>query len=147
MIRETHRLTPATNILARTLDVEDMKIHGRAMERGDVVLFESYSYGMNPDLVEDPKELRPERWLEDAVEARRGARAKVIDHPFFAAPFSQGPHRCPGSRVATNRIHVLLSQLVLDWKILLPVADMKDVRYQQRSTVEVDLPDLQFELR
>lgn len=57
---------------------------------------------MNPDLVNDPEEFWPERWLKDAVDARKCTIAEFIDHPFLAAPFSQGARKFPGSRVAAN---------------------------------------------
>ena len=37
---------------------------------------------MNPDLVNDPEEFWPERWLKDAVDARKVTIAEIIDHPF-----------------------------------------------------------------
>eukprot|EP00579_Thalassiosira_antarctica_P019371 CAMPEP_0201954862 /NCGR_PEP_ID=MMETSP0904-20121228/2682_1 /ASSEMBLY_ACC=CAM_ASM_000553 /TAXON_ID=420261 /ORGANISM="Thalassiosira antarctica, Strain CCMP982" /LENGTH=606 /DNA_ID=CAMNT_0048498953 /DNA_START=1 /DNA_END=1821 /DNA_ORIENTATION=+ len=148
LIRETHRLTPAGAIgITKTVDVDNLEVHGRKMEKGDVVLLESYSQGMNSDLVENPEEFRPERWLRDAVEARKGSPSEIIDHPFLATPFSQGARKCPASRVATNEIKVLLSQLVLDWKISSPITELENVRYQQQATIEVKLPCLQFEPR
>mmetsp|Transcript_3196 Transcript_3196/g.5817 ORF Transcript_3196/g.5817 Transcript_3196/m.5817 type:complete len:607 (+) Transcript_3196:243-2063(+) len=148
LIRETHRLTPTRPIaINKTVDIDNLEVHGRKMQRGDVVLLESYSQGMNSDLVENPEEFRPERWLRDAVEARKGSPSEIIDHPFLATPFSQGARKCPGSRVATNEIKVLLSQLVLDWKISSPITELENVRYQQQATIEVKLPCLQFEPR
>jgi len=148
LVRETQRLTPPGAIfLNKTVDVNNLEIHGRTMEKGDVVLLEGFSVGMNPDLVDDPKMFRPERWLKDAVEARKGTPSEVIDHPFLSGPFSQGARKCPGSRVAMNEVHVFLSQLVLDWKITSPVTALEDMRYEQHTTVEVKLPDLTFEAR
>mmetsp|Transcript_5947 Transcript_5947/g.13517 ORF Transcript_5947/g.13517 Transcript_5947/m.13517 type:complete len:618 (+) Transcript_5947:40-1893(+) len=148
LIRETHRLTPPGAIaINKTVDTDNLEVHGRKMEKGDVVLLESHSPGMNPDLVENPEEYRPERWLKDAIEARKGTPSEIIDHPFLAAPFSQGARKCPGSRVAANEIKVLLSQLVLDWKISSPVTELRDVRYNQKTVLELELPDLQFEAR
>ena len=117
------------------------------MEKGSVVVLEAYTPGMNPELVDAPEEYRPERWLEDAVEARKGTPSEVLDHPFMGTPFSQGARKCPGSRVALNEIHVLLSQLVLDYKIFSPVSQLKDVNYKQLTIIEVELPDLKFEQR
>ncbi|KAL7550414.1 hypothetical protein ACHAWF_013649 [Thalassiosira exigua] len=148
LIRETQRLTPPGCIgLTKTVDVDDLFIHGRKMDKGDRVLLESYSTGMNPDLVEDPEDFRPERWLGDAVEARRGTPSEIIDHPFLATPFSQGARKCPGSRVASNEMLVLLARLVLDWEIASPVSKLGDVRFRQRTTIEAQLPDLHFEAR
>eukprot|EP00567_Pseudictyota_dubia_P007532 CAMPEP_0197443154 /NCGR_PEP_ID=MMETSP1175-20131217/8979_1 /TAXON_ID=1003142 /ORGANISM="Triceratium dubium, Strain CCMP147" /LENGTH=574 /DNA_ID=CAMNT_0042973751 /DNA_START=162 /DNA_END=1886 /DNA_ORIENTATION=+ len=148
IIRETQRLTPASPIpLNKTVGVDNLEIHGRKMQKGDVVVLEAYSVGMNPDLVDTPEEFQPERWLKGAVEARKGTSKEIIDHPFLSTPFSQGARKCPGSRVATNEIHALLSQLVLDWKISSPVTNLEDVQYQMQAAYEVKLPDLIFEAR
>lgn len=148
LIRETHRLTPTGAIyLNKTIDADGLEIHGRPMRNGDVILLEGYTLGMDPELVEDPTDFRPERWLKDAVEARKGSPSEVIDHPFLRGPFSQGARKCPGSRIATNEIHVLLSQLVLDWKMTSPVSSLEDIEYQQLTTLEPKLPAIQFEPR
>ncbi|KAL7546599.1 hypothetical protein ACHAWF_009933 [Thalassiosira exigua] len=102
---------------------------------------------MNPDLIDDPEEFRPKRWCQDAVEVRKGTRREVVDHPFLATPFSQGARRCPGSRVASNEILVMLSQLVLDWKISSPISELRDIEHRQRTTLEAKLPNLKFEAR
>ena len=148
LVRETFRMTPTGAILLnKTVDVDALEIHGRPMQKGDVVVLEGYSIGMDPLLVEEPHEFRPERWFPDAVDARKGTPKEVIDHPFLKGPFSQGARRCPGSRVATNEIYAFLSQLVLDWKIKSPISSLDDIRYQQHTTLEVKLPVFEFEAR
>ena len=63
------------------------------------------------------------------------------------AVVSTGARKCPGSRVAVNEIQVLLSQLVLDWKITSPIKSMKDATYHLRTFMEMEMPELQFEAR
>ena len=140
-------MTPVAAIGIQKRINDELELHGRQMRKGDVVILETFTPGLNPDLVEDPHEFRPERWLADAVEARKGTPSEIIDHPFMAEPFSQGARKCPGSRVATNEIKVLLSQLVLDWMISSPVTDLRDVQYEQKTMIEVKLPDLEFVAR
>lgn len=149
VIRETHRVTPTSciGIANKTIDVDEMEVHGHRMVRGDIIGLESYTVGMNPELVDRPDVFFPERWLPDAVEERKGSLREVIDHPFLAAPFSQGARKCPGSRVASNEVKVLLSQLVLDWRITSPVTCLEDIEYRQKTTLEIKMPDLRFEPR
>ena len=47
---------------------------------------------MDPKIVESPMEFKPERWLKDAVDRRKGTPAAIVDHPFFSGPFSQGTY-------------------------------------------------------
>mmetsp|Transcript_29719 Transcript_29719/g.60341 ORF Transcript_29719/g.60341 Transcript_29719/m.60341 type:complete len:331 (+) Transcript_29719:472-1464(+) len=148
LVRETHRLTPTGAInLSKTVDVDGLEIHGRTMKEGDVVVLEGYSVGMDPELVDEPHQFRPERWLQAAVDSRKGTLSEVIDHPFLNGPFSQGARKCPGSRVAMNEIHIFLSQLVLDWKMSTAVTSLKDITYQQHTTIEANLPAIEFETR
>ena len=67
-----------------------VSLHGRQLQKGDAVALDGYSIGMDPEYVGDPEEFRPERWLPEAVAARKGTPREVIDHPFLKEPFSQG---------------------------------------------------------
>jgi cytochrome P450 len=119
-IRETHRCTPvAPFTLSKELSAP-AEIHGVELPAGSLVSFESHSPQFDPEFLgeeHDPMEFRPERWLPDAVEARKGTAAAHLDHPFFSGPFSQGSRRCPGSRVAYLEVQSMLAQLVLDWRV------------------------------
>ena len=60
----------------------------------------------------DAHEFRPERWLPDAVVARKGTAAEVIDHPLLRAPFSAGARMCPGNKIANFELLTMVAQLV-----------------------------------
>lgn len=149
VIRESHRLTPSSAIaVMKTVGSDEIEIHGKKLNKGAVVALENYSLGIDPQFMDEPEKYKPERWLPDAVAARAGTPAQVLDHPFLKEPFSQGPRRCPGSRVATNEMLVFLSQLVLDWKITSPtVTSLKDIKYEQRTSIEAEIPPMKFEPR
>eukprot|EP00591_Stephanopyxis_turris_P009960 CAMPEP_0195507412 /NCGR_PEP_ID=MMETSP0794_2-20130614/865_1 /TAXON_ID=515487 /ORGANISM="Stephanopyxis turris, Strain CCMP 815" /LENGTH=617 /DNA_ID=CAMNT_0040634087 /DNA_START=31 /DNA_END=1884 /DNA_ORIENTATION=+ len=153
VVRESHRLTPTVSLAVIKTLQNPVTIHGIQLEEGDVVALDGRSTGMNPDLVEDPAEFRPERWLPEAVASRKGTPQELIDHVFLKEPFSQGARRCPGSRVAANEILILLAQLILDWKFsprdqkLLNSSSLDDLDFDQKTTVEVAIPDLIFERR
>mmetsp|Transcript_1277 Transcript_1277/g.2346 ORF Transcript_1277/g.2346 Transcript_1277/m.2346 type:complete len:287 (-) Transcript_1277:100-960(-) len=149
VLRETHRLTPASAIsIMKTVGSDDIEIHGTKLNKGAVVALEGFSMGVDPQLMDEPQVYKPERWLPDAVTARTGTPAEVLDHPFLKEPFSAGPRRCPGSRVATNEMLVFLAQLIFDWKISAPTASsLKDIKYEQRTSIEAEIPPLKFERR
>lgn len=120
-IRETHRLTPAiVSNIVKEISNSSVEVHGVTLPPGSIFAFDSTSPQIDPNLVENPGEFRPERWFAEEVHARKGTPREVIDHPFFAGPFSQGARRCPGSRVAQVEVQALLAQLILDWKLVLP---------------------------
>jgi len=126
VVRETHRCTPPLfGDLMKVVSVPT-EVYGVTLPAGSVVMFDSLTNVMDPELVEDPLEYRPERWLKDAVEARKGTPAAIIDHPFYSGPFSQGARRCPGSRVAYLEVQAMIAQFLLDWKIEGP----KDIHWK-----------------
>ena len=150
VIRESHRLTPATPIaLNKENALSDLEIHGSIIPKDSMITFDNYSLGVDPEYMEDPTVFRPERWLKDAVDARKGTKAEALDHPFYKAPFSQGSRQCPASRVATNEIFILISQLVLDWKITAPsnIKCFEDMEYTVGLMIIPNLPKLEFERR
>jgi cytochrome P450 len=91
VVRETQRLTPTGSMFVHKQIAKDgVEIHGTPLRKVDMVFLEGYSTGVDPSLVDDPEEFRPERWLPEAVAARKGTPKEIIDHPFFKEPFSQG---------------------------------------------------------
>eukprot|EP00567_Pseudictyota_dubia_P018295 CAMPEP_0197433550 /NCGR_PEP_ID=MMETSP1175-20131217/1419_1 /TAXON_ID=1003142 /ORGANISM="Triceratium dubium, Strain CCMP147" /LENGTH=618 /DNA_ID=CAMNT_0042961967 /DNA_START=53 /DNA_END=1909 /DNA_ORIENTATION=+ len=148
-VRESHRLTPVVPIATRKRVASDnLTIHGVTLPRGSAVACDGFSLGQDPSYVDEPRSFRPERWLDDAVASRKGTPKELIDHPFFKGPFSQGARNCPGSRVALNEVTVILSQLLLDYRISAPgVSSLDDVAYAQHTVLEPRMPSLHFEPR
>jgi cytochrome P450 len=77
--------------------------------KDSVFMFDQFSVGVDPSVVEEPERLTPERRFSDAVEARKGTPMEMLDHPFCSDLFSQGARRCPGSRVAVNETLTFLA--------------------------------------
>lgn len=76
---------------------EGVTLHGVDVPADNVVVFDSISKAFDPNLVEgDPDAFVPDRWLPEAVQARKGTPAAVLDHPLFFSPFSAGACMCPG---------------------------------------------------
>jgi len=72
VIRETERLTPPSTLYTFKTVGNEIEINGVPMEKGDVVALEGFSIGMDPAYIVNPEEFIPERWLPDAVAARKG---------------------------------------------------------------------------
>ena len=146
-IRESHRLANNNvTIPVKTLQ-QDLEVHGVMLKKGDVVALDGYSQGVDPEIVGvDAMEFKPERFLSDAVNARKGTKAgDILDHALFGGPFSQGARRCPGSRVAHWEAVVLLAQLVKDWKISVPgVKHWTEVPYTLQTVTTATIPPLEF---
>lgn len=94
IFRETHRLTPPGPItVSRQIMQEGVSLFNKPMQKGDKVAMDGYSIGMDPALVDQPDKYLPERWLPDAVEARKGTPKELLDHPLLRDGFSQGQFR------------------------------------------------------
>lgn len=150
VIRESHRLTPA--VPATTLkenSLADVEIHGSIIPKDSLFALDTHSVGLDPEFVKDPYEFQPERWLPEAVEARKGTPAEILDHPYYKSPFSQGSRKCPGSRIASNEVLIMIAQLVLDWKMKAPdsMTNVKDVPYKMSGMIHPVMPKLEFEAR
>ena len=146
VLRETHRLTPPAPItVMKENSLDDVEMHGSKVPQDSLICLDAFSVGLDPNLVDDPQEFRPERWLPPAIDARKGTSAEVLDHPYYRDPFSQGSRKCPGSRVANNEVLILLSQLVLDWRMEAPEGYSKEsVEYSLKGMIHPTMPKLAF---
>jgi Cytochrome P450 len=80
---------------------EDMVLAGYRIPKGATVLFSQMAIKNDPAYAgEDPHLFNPDRYSEEAVKARKGTRAEVLDHPLCSKPFGFGARMCVGSRVA-----------------------------------------------
>jgi cytochrome P450 len=143
--RESHRLTNPSPMVPMKRVQLDVNLHGVDIPAGNVIVFDSISKSYN--LVEDPDRFDPDRWLPEAVEARKGTPAAALDHVLFKGPFSEGARRCPGSRVAKNESLLLMAQLILDWKLENPVKSWRDIKYRLDTVLTPILPKIQFSAR
>jgi cytochrome P450 len=146
VIRESHRMTPSLTIsLMKSNTQADLEIHGVTIPKGSMIALDAYSIGMDPEYVPDCNAFRPERWLEEEVKMRAGTPAEMIDHPLYRDPFSAGSRKCPGSRVANYEALVMISQLLLDWKISFEdesIKSLDDIQQFQGLTVQPKVPIL-----
>jgi len=143
-IRESHRLTSPSPLSAFRIMPGGVEVHGEVLPENSMVVFDGYSKGRDSELLDNADEFIPERFLPDAVAARKGTPSEVIDHPLFSGPFSQGARRCPGSRVSRNEVLILLSQLVLDWNISCEVNSWKDVEVVLDTVYTPKMPKIEF---
>lgn len=148
VVRESHRMTPAIPMsLVKSNSQADVELHGVTIPKGNRIALDTYSLGMDPEYVPDYNIFRPERWLDDEVEKRAGTPAEMIDHPLYRDPFSAGSRKCPGSRVANYEVLVMISQLLLDWKISFEnerILSLDDIQHYQGLTIQPKIPELKL---
>lgn len=153
VLRENHRISPPVTLnLTKENVTDEIEIHHEIIPKQSMVVLDTRSLGMDPDVVKDPDTFDPTRWIdEEKVKGRKGTSAEALDHPLYREPFSAGARKCPGSRVANYEVKVMLSQLVLDWKISLAndekIQSWRDIPYFNGLTVQPTVPELSFEKR
>lgn len=129
-IRESHRLTPAAPIVAKKLEQDiDIMVDGETykVQAGHRISLNLRAFPMDEKYVDNPTQYRPERFLPDAIKARKGTRSQIIDHPSFEDPFGRGKRRCLGGNIAKAEILILAARMIQDWEITLvqPNAEWK----------------------
>ena len=87
------RLTPSIPVsVVKNNSRSELDVHGITFPKHTKFLLDSYTLQQLPEYVPNPERFDPTRWLPDAVAARKGTPAQVLDHFMYRAPFSQG--RC-----------------------------------------------------
>lgn len=115
-IRESHRHTPPSPFTTVRPTKKDLTISGYQVPEGTVCLL--HATALTSSLFpEDGQRFVPERWLPEAVAARKGTELEVVDSRLLASPFSAGARMCVGARVANLEIMAIAAQLVQDYKI------------------------------
>jgi len=139
VIRESHRIRPAfVNGTLKMLNAET-ELLSYTVPAGVPVNLDHFSLQNDPDLVENPLEFRPERWLQNAVDARKGTPAEVIDHHLMKEPFSAGSRMCPAHRVARVEIIAIIATLLRKFNFTIApdqgIKTVFDIKYWFLSTV------------
>lgn len=115
--RESLRLSPIGNTGTFRTTPVDLVLGGYTVPQGCRVNTIGAAMLFDPKFVDHPDSYQPERWLEDAVAARKGTEREIIDHKLLAANFGFGPRMCLGARLAVNEIYTMVARLLLDWEI------------------------------
>merc|ERR1712151_119967 len=119
-VRESHRLTSALMLGTFRPAPTDMVLSGYEVPEGALVMTDNHCIQNDPTLVDRVDEFLPERWSEDAVEARKGTDKAVCDHALLRDSFGMGARSCLGQRVAKLEIQVAVARLICDWRMEMP---------------------------
>lgn len=90
-------------------------------------------YPMDSQYVDNPQLFLPERFLPDAVLARKGTLSEIaLDHPAFADPFGRGKRRCLGLNLAIAEITILAARLIQDYELCI-IEDPNNVKWKPKQ--------------
>jgi len=142
-IRETHRITPPTPLfVVKRNRHSEVVVNGTTFPKDTTFALDNITN--DPLHFVDADQYKPERWLAESVESRKGTSDEILDNPLFRDPFGQGARRCPGSRVATNEVLCMISQLVSDYKIVAKEKSLNEIGHESRLFIQPVIPELEF---
>jgi cytochrome P450 len=143
VLRETYRITPPVIFFStKIIRHSDVVVNGITFPKGTTFALDSITNDNR--YVPDAEQFKPERWFAEAVEERKGTMNEVLDNPLLRDVFGQGARRCPGSRVATNEVLCMISQLVSDYKIVAKETSLKEITHNAGLVILPTIPDLEF---
>ncbi|KAF2099884.1 putative O-methylsterigmatocystin oxidoreductase [Rhizodiscina lignyota] len=136
IVKEVQRIRPVTTIGTPHYTTEDIQYRGRFIPKGTVVSICQYAIHFDPRQYDEPKEFRPERYLNFPLKAGTyavQADPRQRDHFSFGA----GRRICPGMHLAENSLFITIAKILWAFEILPPSGlgdcfdiDVSDAAYQ-----------------
>ncbi len=106
--QETLRIYPITPTAFVRVLREPMTIAGYSFAAGTALMPATYIIHQRPDIYPDPKQFRPERFLE----------RQFAPHEYL--PFGGGHRRCIGSALAMMELKLSMATLLQEFELMLP---------------------------
>jgi len=106
ILSEVLRLYPGGPLLVPHESREDVNIGGYNIPSKTMVLVNVYDIHRDPDIWEEPKKFKPERFENGKAEGK------------WMIPFGMGRRRCPGEGLAMREVGLILGTLIqcFDWE-------------------------------
>ncbi|KAJ9584960.1 hypothetical protein L9F63_020690, partial [Diploptera punctata] len=120
VIKESFRLYPNGTEVSRILP-KDLILSGYQVPAGTNVNLNPIVHFRSEKHLKNPQKFMPERWI-------RGGDAKDI-HPYLLTPFSHGVRTCAGMRFAEQDLNVVISTILLHFKLKYPDDKPLEQRY------------------
>lgn len=107
-IKETLRLCPVTPANTRQLQ-RPTELSGYEVPAGTYVVLPNVVIGRMASIFTEPHKFLPERWNRDSCS---------YPERFASLPFGFGPRMCAGRRVAELELHIAVSQIVRNFRLV-----------------------------
>ncbi len=115
VMRETQRFRPFSVAgIVRKLE-KPVVLHGYEVPAGVPIFFSAAAAIIDERYAgAQPETFQPERYLPEAVKARKEAKNTFLDNPVVRAPFSRGARSCLGMRIAQQELDTIVARVVQD---------------------------------
>ncbi|XP_037515777.2 probable cytochrome P450 12b2, mitochondrial [Rhipicephalus sanguineus] len=134
-LKESLRLNPPSPGIYRLLD-HDVVMSGYVVPAGVPIFIDYYVAGRVTENFDNPELFLPERWL-------KMQRSDLHSDRYASLPFSFGPRMCPGRTIAELQLCLLVSKILLKYKVH---CEKEDIGFHRRlGNVPNDSVDFSFE--
>lgn len=127
---EALRIYPVAMLTFPRVSNKTVNLAGRDIPAQTVLMGSIYSLHQREDLYPQPKEFKPERFLERQFS------------PFEFLPFGSGARRCIGSALAMFELKLALAKIVSRWE--LELVDKRDIHPKRRGLVTAPARPIQL---
>ncbi|KAG5537004.1 hypothetical protein RHGRI_024442 [Rhododendron griersonianum] len=118
MVKEALRIHAPVPLLIARESIQDVRVMGYDIAAGTQVLVNAWAIARDPLMWEDPKELRPERFLNNSMD--------VKGQDFEFIPFGAGQRGCPGTLFAMNVYELALANVVHSFDLCHPSSQQQE---------------------
>lgn len=147
VMRETNRHTPPGPLFTLRFLDQDVTLCDYHVPAGTRIIMSVEGLQSDPAIVDDPDLFQPERFLQEAVEQRKGDPLKsILDHKFLGNPFGFGARMCLGARLADMEIMTLMSKFVANFDFEVLPGQTWDVKMTTMNVPD-PMPKLKFTAR
>lgn len=119
VIKETLRLRMAIPLLVPHMNLHDAKLGSYDIPAESKILVNAWWLANNPAHWKNPKEFRPERFLEEE------SKVEANGNDFRYLPFGVGRRSCPGIILALPILGITIGRLVQNFDLLPPPGQSK----------------------
>ncbi|KAL5740676.1 hypothetical protein ACOSQ2_029856 [Xanthoceras sorbifolium] len=111
VIKETMRLHPPIPFLVPRRAIQDTNFQGYHIPKNTQVLVNAWAIGRDPDVWDEPRSYKPERFL--------GSKVDYKGNTYELIPFGAGRRMCAGVPLAHKVLHLILGSLLhqFDWRL------------------------------
>jgi len=118
VVKETLRLHSPIPLLVPHMNLEEGKLGGYTIPKESKVIVNSWWLANNPKWWDNPKEFRPERFMEEENEIEASAVGKGADFRYL--PFGVGRRSCPGIILALPLLGLIVGKMVSNFEMVPP---------------------------
>jgi len=119
VFKELYRIAPPVPGTVRILNQDVTLQSGEVLPADTNVILCSEGLLNDSRFIDEPQKFMPERWFDEARQARKDRDLDFVDKCINYLPFSFGPRMCIGAGLATVEMYSVIARLIQDFQVSL----------------------------